>query len=239
MQFPDGSPSASQVPPAYANRSFAPARRLVRPEDLQLLVLTSFSCLLLWVRIVRTGEGRFLFLLWNLFLALLPLWVGRVALCRPRRSWLLAALLLVWLALFPNAPYLVTDLGHLKRTAGAPLWFDVLLLLSFGVTGLLCAFRTLDEVLAWLCERLGGSVRFPALCGLSLLASFGIYLGRFLRLNSWDLVTSPRRVALSVTELLSGPNAFNALGFSGLFAGFLVLLHWTWSRELRTNKRPG
>ena len=118
MQFPDGSPSASQAPPAYAERAFAPALFLVRREDLPTLVLTSFSCLLLWVRIVRTGEGRFSFLLWNLFLALLPLWVGRVALLRPRRSWLLAALLLVWLALFPNAPYLVTDLVHLKRTAG-------------------------------------------------------------------------------------------------------------------------
>ncbi len=204
-----------------------------------MLVLTSFSCLLLWVRIVRTGEGRFLFLLWNLFLALLPLWVGRVALLRPRRTWLVVALLLVWLALFPNAPYLVTDLVHLKRTSGAPLWFDVLLLLSFGVTGLFCAFRTLDEVLAWICSRLGGGMRFPALCGLCLLASFGIYLGRFLRLNSWDLLTSPSRVALSVAELLSGPKAFNALGFSGLFAGFLVLLYWGWSRELRTNARPG
>jgi uncharacterized membrane protein len=211
--------------------------RMLQAADLPMLVLTSFSCGLLWVRMARTGEARFRFLLWNLFLALLPLLVGRIALLRPRRSGVVVALLVVWLALFPNAPYLVTDLVHLTRAgSSAPLWFDLLLLLSFGVTGLLFAFRSLDDVLAWLCARLGHAVRLPALGGLCLLASFGIYLGRFLRWNSWDLLTSPRRVASSVVEILSGPKAFSALGFSGLFAGFLVLAYWGWSRQLEISR---
>src|SRR5687768_12604246 len=82
---------------------------------------------LLVSRFVVTGATSFGFLPWNLLLAWVPFGAAGVLrllerdhrLTRPR----ILALLAVWLAFFPNAPYLVTDFQHLRPRPGeAPLW---------------------------------------------------------------------------------------------------------------------
>ena len=88
-------------------------------------------------RSAYVGEVTGTFLLWNLFLAWLPLLFAAIAVWIERRSLLLAILpAAAWLAFLPNAPYLVTDLMHLASDGRVPVLFDTVMLFSFALYGL-------------------------------------------------------------------------------------------------------
>ena len=160
------------------------------------LFAASVLCIgLLELRIHETGDGYYRFLVWNLFLAWVPLALAVVAYSRSRRRVdpLTAALLVAWLLFFPNAPYLLTDFIHLAQ-GPAPLWYDALMLSAFAWTGLLLGFASLYLVQMVLLRVFGVAVSWLGVfCSLAL-ASVGVYLGRFVRLNSWDALLHPGRV---------------------------------------------
>ena len=159
-------------------------------------VLTSaLAAALLIGRVALSGGPLFLFLGWNLILAWVPLLavLPLAALRGPSlRDRLLALPFLgVWLAFLPNAPYLLTDVQHLAERAPVPLWCDAVLLGAFAVAGL-----TLTAASVYASWRAIAQVYTPFLAHASLVAvgplvGLGMYLGRFLRWNSWDLVTRP------------------------------------------------
>jgi len=164
-------------------------------------------------RVYYSGHGLYGFLLWNLLLAAVP-WLcavglGRAAARREARAagplvdglaWALGA---VWFAFLPNAPYLITDFVHLRARPPVPLWYDVILLGAAALTGLLAGAFSLRRVQRVVARTLG-----PRPAGLLVLVAlpasgFGIYLGRFERLNSWDLVLHPRSV---LADVLAAPS---------------------------------
>lgn len=151
---------------------------------------------LLVARVARTGEDSFRFLLVNLALAAMPAVLGVVADGLDRAGQRRAALvvLLGWLVFLPNAPYLLTDFVHLRERAPVPLWFDVALLGSAGLAGFALGAASLVRVHAILRRRFGGALAFAGIVLSSLASGYGIYLGRFARLNSWDLVFRPLAV---------------------------------------------
>ncbi len=184
----------------------------------RLLLITGvsalFSLALLAFRRFYTGDGSYTFLAWNLFLAAIPfflssLLVGVSALQRRRPAFL--ATLGAWLLFFPNAPYIVTDLLHLRYRTGAPPWFDLILLVSFSTCGLLLGFLSLSDVQDVLRRRVGALAASVFAAAALVAGAFGIYLGRFLRWNSWDLLSQPaqllRDVAGRVLNPLSDPKA--------------------------------
>jgi len=150
---------------------------------------------LLEIRIRETGDGFYRFLVWNLFLAWVPLALAAAAYALLRRGvdGLVAALLVAWLLFFPNAPYLLTDFIHL-RDGPAPLWYDALMLSAFAWTGLLVGFASLYLVQIILRRALGAAAAWLGVFGALALASIGVYIGRFVRLNSWDVLVHPRDV---------------------------------------------
>lgn len=187
-----------------------------------LALLLGWCAAMLATRIWRSGTVTFVFLGWNLFLAIIPAWAAAM-LERTRPAALQAMWFAVWLAFLPNAPYIVTDFVHLRPRPGIPLWYDIALLLSFALTGLFLAYASMSDVQRVIARRFG-EVRAWAVTALALILSgTGIYLGRFLRWNTWDLVTNPldiltsiRGRAISVTlvygfGLLVGYLAFRAL----------------------------
>ena len=98
------------------------------------------SILMLAVRAFFAGEIRFGFLPWNLFLAWIPLLFALAAdrlhrTTAPRWTWF-GVCAVVWFLFYPNAPYLITDLVHLKTRPPIPRWFDLILMMSFAWTGL-------------------------------------------------------------------------------------------------------
>src|SRR5215213_4271993 len=158
-----------------------------------------------------------------LILAWVPLVFAIAAYSRARRrvDLLVAVLLVPWLLFFPNAPYLLTDFIHLGE-GPAPLWYDALMLSAFAWTGLLLGFASLYLVQMILRGTFGAVVSWLGVIVALGLASLGVYVGRFIRLNSWDALLHPIRVAEVVHEQLSAVPVRMAEALVALVAFLLV-----------------
>ena len=189
--------------------------------------LSLFVLGMLIVRMLYTGTSVHGWLAWNLFLAWVPFMLALLLYERARAgaSWrVLVPLGLLWLAFFPNAPYLITDLKHLGHGAQVPVLYDVLLLSAAAWLGLLLGLSSLFLVHA-IARRLVGALDAWALVVAVLaLSSFGIYLGRVQRWNSWDLVVHPQSLALQIGGGLLHPlNHPRPLGLTVLLTSFLLV----------------
>ena len=111
----------------------------------------------------------------------------------------------VWLLFLPNAPYLISDLVHLQPRSDAPLWFDVVLLFSFAGAGVLLGLASLSNVHDAVTARFGTIAGWSLVLTSAPLTGLGIYLGRFLRWNSWDVWTNPRPLLADLITRLSDP----------------------------------
>ena len=171
-------------------------------------LLGGWVALLVAVRIGVTGSPFGLFLGWNLVLAAVPL-VASTALVRldgrGGRPGGLVALGAVWLLFLPNAPYILTDLVHLRPRGAVPFWYDLALLLSAAGTGLLAGYVSLADVQAVVARRLGAAAAWAAAVAVLFLSAFGVYLGRELRWNSWDVVTAPDVLLVDIASRVLDP----------------------------------
>ncbi len=200
---------------------------------LAALLLSSMMSIGIYAgRVAYSGHWSFFFLSWNLFLAWIPL-CSALALWhlnqRKRGSNLLyLALFLCWLIFFPNSPYLVTDLIHLAKRQNVPLWYDMMLIFSYAWNGLILGFTSLWIVQEFVQTRFG-KVASWLVVSFSLAASgFGIYLGRFLRWNSWDLFVDPRGLAVVILDRVANPLAYRqTLAVTLLFSVFLAVAYIT------------
>lgn len=166
---------------------------------------SALSVALFFGRFLLTGTPTYGFLLWNLLLAWMPVVMAWMAGRWRHYGPLLLLHSALWLLFLPNAPYLLTDLIHLGRGGGFSLWYDLLMLLTFALTGLFLGFFSLslmqDLVTAWL----GAAAGWLFAATVLALSSFGVYLGRFLRWNSWDLLTNPQWLLRDVLALVRNP----------------------------------
>lgn len=177
-------------------------------NDLLLLVCTSGACaFLLFYRIQLSGSYYYSFLVWNLFLAFIPLLISwRLNEGTPR--WKLFAMGFVWLLFLPNAPYLITDIIHLRpRHISVPLWFDGLLLFAFAFAGNWMGLRSMERWMQHLKISTNTTWVIPAFFALGALIGYGVFMGRILRFNSWDLFTRPLVVLENAWFYLDDPRA--------------------------------
>lgn len=199
---------------------------------LSLLAASLVSIGALALRIDKTHSSHYLFLVWNLFLAWIPLIAASFAfvLSRQRVGAGAGVLIVVWLLFFPNAPYMLTDFVHLsERSAISPVWYDALMLSSFAWTALMLGFVSLFLIHAIVGRRASAAVGWVVVACVLGLASIGIYLGRFAHFNSWDAVTKPRLVLSYIRHETDSPihdpkmlAALLALTVA-LFVGYLVV----------------
>lgn len=184
------------------------------------------SIVLLAMRVAFTGSIVYAFLVWNLFLAAVPVLFSSMALSlgRSGRVWLACGMLVPWLLFFPNAPYILTDLLHLKPRGEVPLWYDMMLLLSFALNGLFIAFLSLRQVELLLKAMFSVRVARVAPVVVLFLAGYGIYLGRFLRLNSWEVMTAPRAVGHSMLGHMLDPFAHPRAWVVTFMVGLMLLM---------------
>lgn len=196
-----------------------------------LSVSSLISVALLLLRVLYSGSGIYTFLLWNLLLAWMPLalaWLLWLAVDRLNRPLLGPALLPAWFLFFPNAPYIMTDLIHLRIRDAVPIWYDAALLFSFAWNGLILGFVSLWMVQGMVARRRGAAAGWLLALGTLGAGGFGIYLGRFLRWNSWDVVMDPRLLLNDVFRVVSNPLDHPlSLAVSGLFAMMLLVMYMT------------
>jgi uncharacterized membrane protein len=169
---------------------------------------------------------QFGYLVWNLFLAWLPLVVVAVLLrtlhTQLWSGWWPLLLTLFWLLLLPNSFYMVSDFIHIQDVQRHNLLYDVVMFTSFIITAALVGFSSLYLVQAELRRRLG--LRDSSLlAGIILfLCSFAIYLGRDLRWNSWDVFINPAGILFDVSDHLIHPFQHGDM-FTTTFSFFVLL----------------
>ncbi len=190
-------------------------------------------------RMEYSGTRHFLFLNWNLFLAFVP-WLFTIILTMSpnlqKSRWAVFGMLGVWLLFFPNASYILTDLFHLSHNSSMPIWFDLVLILSFAWTGLLYGFLSLWNLEELMEQFLSKRVITALSVLLLFVSSFGIYIGRYLRWNSWDILHHPTRLMGDIGDRIINPfdhtRTWGVTVFMGLF---LTMLYFTF-KFLRKNK---
>ena len=193
----------------------------------RLVVPVGFTIFLIVIRMVMTWELTYVFLAWNLFLAWVPFAFSQ-RLGTTKTTWKIILVTGLWLLFFPNAPYIITDLLHLKERPPAPYWFDVLLIFSAALNGLLLGLASLLKVEQFYAGRYGKrSAGFLILCSLFLCA-FGVYMGRYLRWNSWDIITNPFGVAADILDRILNPfDHFLTWSITTLFGTFLYVIYYS------------
>ena len=197
-----------------------------------LLSAASAICVsLVLARMLYSDSNRYLGLVWNLFLAWIPFVLAYLAFMLSwRRSLVYIAIPIfafLWLIFFPNAPYILTDFQHLGQgPSAAPLWYDVIMLTWFSWTGMLLGVVSLSLMQEIIRREFSRSLGWAFVLLVSGLSSAGVYIGRFIRLNSWDILQSPAATADNIWTWLMDPS-LKSIGFIGMYTLFFIFIYLT------------
>ena len=196
-----------------------------------------------------SGSGQYGFLIWNLFLAWIPFIISYITYTLTlRRKWVyifIPVAAFLWLIFFPNAPYILTDFQHLaKMTGDLPVWYDVMMLIWFSFTGVLLGMVSLFLMQEIVRREFGRWVGWGFVALVAGLSSAGVYVGRFLRWNSWDIFRNPGGMAEYTLQSVQDPS-LQSVTFIGLFGAFFLFLYitlYTFGHlllERQKNETPG
>ncbi len=207
----------------------------------QLLTYIALSMMLsgflLLLRIKLNQSFYYLFLVWNLFLAFIPFCITLYLRSKTQvTKTKLFIYFTIWLLFLPNAPYIITDLLHFKRSTSHFLWLDILMVISFAINGLVLFYLTLLDMESLLKKFMHTKTIKILLIAIFFLTGFGIYLGRFLRFNSWDILQHPEMLIESIFEILITPTQhLEAWAFTFCFGAFLSLTYHVIKSIKQTN----
>ena len=165
----------------------------------------------------------------NLYLAWTPFLIAQVTyhfkLTRKILRLILPFICLIWLVFFPNAPYLLTDFQHIRLYSDSPkIWFDVNLLVWFAFTALFLGLISLYLMHRVIQREFGHIVGWGFVFVAGLSSSAGIYIGRFLRFNSWYIFQNPVRLVHDLLNQSRDPNAV-PITFVYLYMLFLIFIY--------------
>lgn len=207
------------------------AHHFLSQQGFYPVFLSTLLCFGLFAgRVYISRTWIFYFLLWNLFLAWIPylgsLWAVYLHRTYPGRWWLLLFPGILSVAFFPNAPYIVTDFLHLADRPPVPFWYDIGMLTSFAWTGVILAIYALRILQTILKSLVGTLLSWVFAVGVLGLSGMGIYMGRFLRWNSWDLLIQPKAILYDVAgrlrDPLGNPRTF---GVTLLYAALMLVCY--------------
>ena len=211
--------------------------RLTPVEKMLALSLT-FTLSLIAFRMALYGNMGFVYFGWNLFLAVVPVVFSRILVKFNKINFKGILVLCGWLLFLPNAPYLITDIIHFSERPPVSKWFDLLLITSAAWNGLILGVVSLMQVENFLQQHIAkwklNIIMFAAI----FICSFGIYLGRFERYNSWDVVTDPFELIHQIgSQVLRPQHHANTWGFTVLFGAMLWIFYYT-IKKLPTLLKP-
>jgi uncharacterized membrane protein len=181
---------------------------------------------------------------WNLFLAWLPLvfaWLLVKHLKRnPWKSLEGVLYSLLWLGFLPNSFYIASDFVHMRFATSTTASFYIVLILSFTLNGFMLGFMSLYLVHKQLLRRFSNLTSHSTVGIILLLSSFAIYLGRYLRWNTWDVVVNPFGLIFDVSNRLVNPAAHSqTFRVTFLFSVLLISAYtvvWQFIQAIRQSK---
>lgn len=189
-----------------------------------LAIILAFSFAIVQYRVEQTGIHIFRFFWWNLLLAIIPYLTSEALEGAVWKNILMGFITVLFL---PNAPYMITDLFHLRARAEFPLWYDTMLIFWFAAVGVVLFYLALFNLEKAIGRHFNSWMTQLALALICLLNGFGIYLGRFLRFNSWDLMSNYDELAESVLDrVINSSIHTRTLGVTLLYGVTLFLGYW-------------
>ncbi len=218
--------------------------RLKEHSRFSITIILALSCLLSvslqFFRMYYSGYGTYVFLNWNLFLAILPYAISVFFLLynhKVKSKLVLGGVLFSWLLIFPNAPYILTDFFHLEPRASVPYWFDLGLIFSFAWNGLIIGFVSLYDIQTAIARRFSAFKGWAFAIISLVLGSFGIYLGRYERFNSWDIITNPVALFIDIADRFIHPFSHQrTILMTVLFSALLIFGYVTLVTLFKPNK---
>jgi len=198
-----------------------------------IILLTILAVILNILRIIIWGKFSFIYILWNIFLAFIPFIISSLLLSFSKEEKLNKIIFIVgiflWLLFIPNAPYIITDFIHLGTTHSIPVIYDILLLFSSASVGLILGFHSLfhiEQIIKTKCQKNTASLFMGIII---IMISFGIYLGRFLRFNSWDIFINHTILIKNIWKIFSQSTAdMEVYLYTVLLFFFLYLSYNAW-----------
>lgn len=171
-----------------------------------IFMLMAFSFILLFIRISITKTLHYSFLVWNVFLAIIP-YVITIYLSDKKKLSKIGFFFIfgLWLAFLPNAPYIITDLFHLSQSAFKNIWIDTLVISTFAITGMLLFYFTLFQMKTLLLTFFSRKKSETIIIVIMFLSAFGVYIGRFLRYNSWEILSQPLKLFSDILNMIIHP----------------------------------
>jgi uncharacterized membrane protein len=196
---------------------------------LMLILSSLFAVSLEFTRILITHHKNYFYFIWNLFLAWIPYLISiylPIAYYKLRYKIVAWIMLIVWFLFWPNSPYIITDLLHLKEKQ-VPLWFDLGLILSFAWAGLMLGFISLIEIQNLVRKRTNRFWGWACATIMLLLGSLGIYIGRYGRLNSWDVLNPDKLFSTMLMHWQDQLMRLDLVGMTLIYFIFLLLGYLT------------
>lgn len=235
----------TSTPITLGQRARAIHRFLLDHSFYALVLASALAYALLTVRVVRLDNRGYIWFAWNLILAWVPylasLWAARLALASEARLWRFLPAAGLWLAFLPNAPYLITDFMHIRARPEMPwlFWYDMIMMAIFAWTGCILGAVSLSVMQRIVARFWGRAIGWCFVLLAAGLCGVGIYLGRFERWNSWDLLLNPRSVARDLVGPLLDPTAhLRPLAMSALFAAFFLISYLTLAAKPSMSDTP-
>ncbi|HEX6191043.1 MAG TPA: DUF1361 domain-containing protein [Chitinophagaceae bacterium] len=202
-----------------------------------LVISSLFGLVLVIARLLITGKILFLFLPWNLFLAWTPYILSKWLIAKPSdvlKKKILVIVFGTWILIIPNSFYILTDLFHLQLREESTRWFDLTLIFSFAWTGLVLGILSV-----W---QMGKVYRryFPTqheiffIFPIMWLNALGIYIGRYMRFNSWDVITNPLSLFRDISIMVFQPiEHLITWGMICCYAVFMTIIYYSIKKMAR------
>jgi uncharacterized membrane protein len=144
---------------------------------------------------------------------------------------------IVWLLLIPNSPYIITDLIHIGEIRKVPLLFDSFLIFGSASLGLLLGMHSMYDMERIIKMKFKKNVNILMITIFAFIIGFGVFLGRFLRFNSWDVFASPVSILNGIKEIFSNRSeTVESLLYTVLFSVFILVFYLAWKSESKRSR---
>ncbi|WP_411767760.1 DUF1361 domain-containing protein [Winogradskyella sp. A3E31] len=183
-------------------------KSIIKTKFKTLSIITSaltFSLIILMIRVKLNKSFFYLFLVWNIFLAIIPYAITMYINTKSLKHYKLVLWFIIWLLFLPNAPYIITDFLHLRVANTHLLWLDIIVLLSFSLSGLVLFYLSLIDMQNILKKHFKSIPLNTVTFILIFLSAFGVYLGRYLRYNSWEIISQPQHLISDILVIFIAP----------------------------------